>query len=77
MKHFFISAVQLPDQTEQLECGSEAVAITLGVMFGLSVIVAIILGVLAWRYWRKYKNVGGQKAEPYVKTGTHYRIYFT
>lgn len=63
-------SVQITDTNKQVssDAGGSGVAIALGVLFGISTIVAIILAVLAWRYWRRYTSFGGHKAESYVQS---------
>ncbi|WAQ98147.1 SVEP1-like protein [Mya arenaria] len=55
-----------PCEATTTECNSGA-AIGLGVMFGLALIAAVILGYFAWRYWRLWKGVGGGKSGMYSK----------
>ncbi|XP_052791551.1 LOW QUALITY PROTEIN: uncharacterized protein LOC128225682 [Mya arenaria] len=55
-----------PCEATTTECNSGA-AIGLGVMFGLALIAAVILGYFAWRYWRLWKGVGGGKSGLYSK----------
>ncbi|KAL4230224.1 Sushi [Mactra antiquata] len=62
---YCVKTQSITNEQNACEDPDSSVAIAFGVLFGLAVIVIAILSLLLWRFWRRNKNIDGQKPQAY------------